>query len=790
MEHMKKNVTPVWKVTSLGPSMACLRRETESMSLEVLAPDLFRFRVAPDGQKPAHDSFAVVGKPMESIAADFKVHRGDLEVRTSTATFRLSLRTGAWRLIDTFGLPVFESLPAVTGPTGSETTVELSLADGESIFGMGENTGSWNLRGCRREFWNTDVLGLAPAIYPGIPSLYVSIPFALSLRDGRAAGLFWDHPGRQLWDVGARRLDRWTMTASTGVTDLYLFAGPHVSGVVERFTEWTGRIPLPPRWGLGFHQCRYSYASRRELEQISRQFRRRNLPCDALYLDIHHMDGYRVFTFGHEFPKPREMIRRLGKQGFKVVTIVDPGVKEDPDFAVFQRGRARDAFVRGPVGKAPFAGEVWPGRSLFPDFLKADARAWWGEEQAALLRLGVAGIWNDMNEPANFARSDKTLDPACRHGGSTAPSVHGDVHNAYGSEMARASRDGILEHGDGQRPFVITRAGYAGVQRHALVWTGDNSSSWEHLRDVIPELLNLSLSGVSFCGADVGGFLDHCPPELFVRWFQLATFTPFFRNHSNLGTRAQEPWAFGTEIEGICRAYLHLRYQWLPHLYSLLAGAHETGAPLMRPLLWHYPNDPRSVACGSQFLVGRDLLVAPILEAGAAARSVYLPPEMWYDFWTGELIQGGEDILTEAPLDRLPLFVRAGALLALGRVGAWAGAEDRSVITLACWPGTDGELSWYEDDEATEAYQQGAFLKRTIRSARRRSRFQIHFSPVTGTFASRVLSWHLRVHGCGAGARVRCRGVEGTSAFDPDSSIFEIDILNSPGEMSVELTGI
>ena len=583
MEHMKKNLTPVWKVASLGPSMARLRRGTESMFLEVLAPDLFRIRIALDGQKPAHDSFAMVGKPVESTAADFKVHRGDLEARTSTATFRLSLRTGAWRLIDTFGLPVFESLPAMTGPTGSETTVELSLVDGESIFGMGENTGSWNLRGRRREFWNTDVLGLAPAIYPGIPSLYVSIPFALSLRDGRAAGLFWDHPGRQLWDVGARRLDRWTMTASTGATDLYLFAGPHVSGVVERFTEWTGRIPLPPRWGLGFHQCRYSYASRRELEQIARQFRRRKLPCDALYLDIHHMDGYRVFTFGQEFPKPREMIRRLANQGFKVVTIVDPGVKEDPDFAVFTRGRARDAFVRGAVGKAPFAGEVWPGRSLFPDFLKADARAWWGEEQAALLRLGVAGIWNDMNEPANFARSDKTLDPACRHGGSTAPSVHGDVHNAYGSEMARASRDGIIKHGDGQRPFVITRAGYAGVQRHALVWTGDNSSSWEHLRDVIPELLNLSLSGVPFCGADVGGFLDHCPPELFVRWFQLATFTPFFRNHSNLGTRAQEPWAFGPEIEGICRAYLHLRYQWLPHLYSLLAAARETGAPLMRP---------------------------------------------------------------------------------------------------------------------------------------------------------------------------------------------------------------
>jgi alpha-glucosidase len=787
---MKKNVAPVWKVASLGKSTACLRRDGESMTIDVLAPDLFRFRVSPVEQNSRNHSFAIVREPSDSAVGDFKVHGGYIEAHTPVATFRLSLRSGAWRLTDTSGLPVFESLAPVAPPSGPQPSVELSLVDGESIFGMGENTGSWNLRGRGREFWNTDVLGLAPAIYPGIPSLYVSVPFALSLRNGRAAGLFWDNPGRQVWDVGARRLDRWTMTASTGALDLYLFSGPGVPTVIERFTEWTGRIPLPPRWGLGFHQCRYSYATRRELEQIAREFRRRKLPCDALYLDIHHMDAYRVFTFGADFPKPGEMVRRLGKQGFQVVTIVDPGVKQDPDFGVFQRGIARDAFVKSPDGKEDFVGEVWPGKSVFPDFPKAETRAWWGEEQAALLRLGVAGIWNDMNEPANFARTDKTLDPACQQGVAPSQKLHGEVHNAYGSEMARASREGILDHGGGRRPFVITRAGYAGIQRHALVWTGDNSSSWEHLRDVIPELLNLSLSGVPFCGADVGGFLDHCPPELFVRWFQLATFTPFFRNHSNLGTRAQEPWAFGSEIEGICRAYLHLRYQWLPQLYSLLAGARETGAPLMRPLLWHYPNDPRSVSCGSEFLVGRDLLVAPILEAGTAARSVYLPPDLWYDFWTGELIQGGEDVLTEAPLDRLPLFVRAGSIFALGSVGAWSGSEDRSVVTLACWPGTDGELAWYEDDESTEAYQQGVFLRRTIRSARRRSRFRIDFAPVEGTFASRVLSWHLRVHGCGFRARARFSGVTGTASVDSESGIFEIDMPNSSGEMSVELIGI
>ena len=340
------------------------------------------------------------------------------------------------------------------------------------------------------------------------------------------------------------------MSASTGEVDLYFFLGPTSAEILARYTELTGRMPLPPRWGLGYQQCRYSYETRERVEEVARLFRKKHIPCDVIYLDIHYMDGYRVFTFGKRFPKAPQMLARLAAKGFKVVTIIDPGVKDDPRFPVLRRGLARHAFVKAPDGRTDYLGEVWPGRVRFPDFLNPIARAWWGEEQARFQKLGIAGFWNDMNEPADFSAPEKDFPGECLHQTGVGQQRHWAVHNVYGSEMARASYEGSLTAAPEQRPFVITRAGYAGLQRHALVWTGDNDSSWEHLADSVQMLLNLSVSGVAFCGADVGGFHDNTTGELLARWTQLAAFTPFFRNHSNIRTIDQEPWAFGPEIEG------------------------------------------------------------------------------------------------------------------------------------------------------------------------------------------------------------------------------------------------
>jgi alpha-glucosidase len=532
------------KVAAMSKSAITLSSRHGLVELSVLAPDIFRIRATSAKSFSKCLSWAVCKTDWPSVAVGIRASRNQAWIETSSGRLAFHLHDGAWHLLDKKGRVIFESISAETGFADTTSQLTLALADDESIFGLGETTGTFNKRGLIREFWNTDALCHAPAIHPGMRSLYVSIPFAISIRDGHAAGFFWNNPARQTWDLGQTRLNRWQMKAESDEMDLYLFTGPKVSDVVARFTQLTGRTPLPPRWALGYHQSRYSYETRDRVEEIAETFRRRKIPCDAIYLDIHHMDDYRVFTFGKKFPKPSKMISKLARQGFKIVAIVDPGVKDDTKFGVLKHGRAADAFVKAPDGKNDFIAKVWPGASRFPDFLNARVRRWWADEQGRFHKFGLAGFWNDMNEPTTFDVPSKTLPDDCVHRTDFGAMNHSAVHNLYGMQMARASREGALKHRSDRRPFVITRAGYAGVQRYALVWTGDNSSSWEHLADSVQMLLNLGVSGVAFCGADVGGFFDNTTPELLVRWTQLAAFTPFFRNHSHTGTVDQEPWAF------------------------------------------------------------------------------------------------------------------------------------------------------------------------------------------------------------------------------------------------------
>ena len=757
--------------------------------VEALAPDLFRLRIERvDAPRPP-ESMALAGHAWEppETATDRIGQRTCLA--TECGVFSWDDR-GGWDLCDAHGFVVFSSSSGMSGfAEEGGPRLTLDLIEHESIFGLGEVTGTLDRRGTVREFWNIDVLGHAPAIHPSLASLYVSIPFALSLRHGRAGGLFWDNPARQHWDLGSTEPDRWRMTADSGCVDLYLFLGPTVEVVLGRYAQLTGRMPMPPEWALGYHQSRYSYETQARVEAVAREFRRRHLPCDALYLDIHHMEGYRVFTVGKAFPDLPAMTRRLKRQGIRTVAIVDPAVKDDPRFPVLRRGIRNKAFVRNADGKTDFMGEVWPGAARYPDFLNAQVRAWWGDEQRALIDQGIDGVWNDMNEPANFARPDKTLAPDAQHLTDSGPRPHAVVHNLYGQAMAQASREGLLRHRPEERPFVVTRAGYAGIQRHAIVWTGDTSSHWDHLRDAVPMLLNLSLSGVPFCGADVGGFLGNASPELFVRWLQFAAFTPFFRNHSNLGTRDQEPWAFGPEIEAIARETLALRYRLLPLLYSLAQRAASEGEPMIRPLLYHYTNDPVAVACNSQFLLGRDLLIAPVLEPGCPARSVYLPTDLWYDFWTGERVTGGRSVLAETPLDRIPVYVRAGAILPLAAARNSTRDPVDGTMQLHLWPGAEGALHWYEDDGRTREHESGGFHRRLLTLRRQGRTTRLDIGPAEGGFTSRVREWRLVVWDTAPSARVRIDRVVQPAAESAEPGILVVDLPNRHQAIEVSIVG-
>lgn len=755
-----------------------LRSPNGLLEFTALDRDVFRVRATSKKRFSNNPSFAVVESEWTGRDARVVSLKKSIQLRSDVSGLVVRLEDGKIQLGNDSGGAI--SIDKI-GFTGKAPRLELRLEEDEHIFGLGETTGAFNKRGLIRTFWNTDVLGHSPAIHPGMGSLYLSIPFAITLRDGVAAGLFWDNPARQRWDMGSTDFDLWKLAADSGEIDLYLFLGPTVENVVNNFGRLTGRTPLPPQWALGYHQCRYSYRSGAEVEAVARTMRKKKIPCDAIYLDIHHMDGCRVFTFGKAFPRPAELVSRLARKGFKSVAIVDPGVKNDPKFGVQKRGIKAGVFVKEPTGKRDFVGVVWPGKSRFPDFLNADARQWWAKEQGALSRKGIAGFWNDMNEPANFARPDKTLDPRARHRTGHGVRSHVEVHNVYGSLMAQASRDGALKANPNQRPFIITRAGYAGVQRDAMVWTGDNSSTWQHFEDSIQMLLNLSVSGVPFCGCDVGGFLDNCTSELFVRWMQCGAFTPFFRSHTNIGTVRQEPWSFGPEAEEIVRHYIEMRSRLQPYLYSLFAEAARCSAPVMRPLFWHHADDLQAVDTGDQFLLGRDLMIAPILKQGGTARSVYLPEGTWYDYWGGGLVEGRQHVLAHAPLQFVPLFVRAGAVIPFRDLQQFAGEKPMDEVTLNHWVGGMGSFEFYDDDGQSNEFENGCCAKRTILASGSRDVGKLRVSNQTGTYESPTKTWRVVFHGLPQHPRVKLDGRSIRCLSDPGTGLPSCEIKHPAG---------
>ncbi len=635
---------------------------------------------------------------------------------------------------------------------GPAITLAKAREPGERYFGCGERTSGLEKTGSHQVFWNVD----PPRGHTAeLNNMYTSIPFVLSLQGGAAHGLFLDHPGRVEMDLAKAEPERMT-GAAAGALVYYVFAGPTPRRVLERYTELTGRIALPPMWALGNQQSRWSYMDADELRGIARGYRERGIPCDVLYLDIDYMDGYRVFTWdGERFPDPAGLIAELARDGFRVVAIVDPGVKVDEDYRVYTEGRDRGLFCRTFTGEE-YRNVVWPGLCAFPDFTNPATREWWGEQHAALLDQGVAGIWCDMNEPALFIPQNATFEPDVVHPGGGEPRLHGEVHNLYGSQMAQATREGLQRLRPDRRPFVITRAGYAGLQRHALQWTGDNSSWWEHLWMSMPQLQNLGLSGVAHCGVDIGGFFEDATGELLARWTEMGVFQPFVRFHSEKAVHAQEPWSFGEPWESLCREMLRLRMRLLPYLYALFDEASRTGAPILRPLLFEYPADETTYTADDEFLCGDALLVAPIARPGIEHRHVYLPAGTWVQWWTGERVEGPAHVLAHAPLGRPALYARANAAIPLWPERDHTGGEPGS-LTLRVYAAAgapDAERALFED--AGEGY--GKSARRSVRCAVAGDAATVTISPREGGFAPARERVELELRGLPAPSAVEVDG--------------------------------
>lgn len=759
---LRLRVVPEHQVVDLEAANGVLR-------LEVLAAGVIRFRLLPEAGLPTMPLFSYALDPAaEWPPISFQVEEDSQAVSVRTATLVVRVGRSPCRLAfyDTAGR-LLSGDPGGLGFRGRGVFGTRDLAEGEAIYGLGEKAFELNLRGRALEMWNTD-----PMPYlPGKDPIYQSIPFLVGLRGGRAYGLFMDNPGRARFDLGHGRPEVLRYEADTGELCGYFIEGPGMRDVLSRYTQLTGRMSLPPRWLLGYHQSRWSYFPESQVRELAAEFRRRRIPCDTIHLDIHHMDGNRIFTWDRErFPDPARMLAELRAEGFRVICIVDPGVKVDPGYAVHDSGLAHGVFCALPDGRL-LVGPVWPGDCYFPDFTDPAVRAWWGEWYGPLLDAGVAGFWNDMNEPIVFP--GKTFPRNVVHSYEGRGASHEEVHNVYGMQMVRASTEGVRRLRPGERIPLITRSAYAGVQRYSLVWTGDNWASWAHLRLGIHMCLNLGLSGVALVGPDVGGFSGECDGELLARWTQVGALTPFFRNHAAFDSPHHEPWSFGEPYESICRRWIELRYELLPFLYTAAWQAAEQGVPIMRPLAFEFLADRRTYSLDDEFLVGDALLAAPVGHAGQRRRPVYLPGGTWYDFWTGQPCQG--DVDAEAPLERMPLYVRAGTVLPLGPVAQHSGEWPPEALRLHVYPG-QGDSVLYEDDGHSLAYQSGAFRLTRLACRLEGARLIVE-RQVEGPFDPGYARFQVVAHGLQAAPRrVVVDGRPAEGSYDAAAQTLTLDV--------------
>lgn len=574
------------------------------------------------------------------------------------------------------------------------------------LYGTGEVTGSLLRNGKKVVLFNKDTYG-----YNILDQLYQSHPWVLGLRpDGTAFGIIFDTPWKSELDLRAGIL--FTVPAEAKPFPTIVIEGRNPQEVSRKLADLTGKMPMPPRWALGYQQCRYSYNPDARVREIADTFRAKRIPCDVIWFDIDYMDGYRVFTFDpNQYPDPKATNSYLHGMGFKSVWMIDPGVKYDPGYFVYDSGTRADVWVRNASG-VPYIGTVWPGDCVFPDFTVPGVRTWWSGLYADFMAKGIDGVWNDMNEPAVFKEESggtMPLDNLHRGGGDLPPGPHIQYHNVYGMLMVKASRQGIQQANPEKRPFVLSRANFLGGHRYAATWTGDNKATWEHLKWSIPMSLNLGLSGQPFNGPDIGGFIGNAAPELWAHWIAVGAFYPFCRAHTANDTANQEPWEFGPETEKAARTALERRYRLMPYLYTVFRESHTDGLPVMRPAFFADPADVKLRMEDQAFLIGRDLLVTP-----RWAEDVCLPGGVWQSvsFLSGEDLEDAY---------QCNLKVRGGAIIPLGPVvQTTEQISNPQTLTLLTVLDQEGfaEGTVYEDSGDGYDYQEGQFCLWSISAKR------------------------------------------------------------------------
>jgi alpha-glucosidase len=761
-----------------GPLASGFEASNGSATIRVtaLSNSTLRIRIAPSGAFAEDASWAVPARVRAQSVPVARMPNGfstaALQVRVEPETLRITVADSAGRVLSSDAAPVrFDGQPF---------TLRKAMSQGEHYFGVGDKTGPFDRRGASYVNWNTDAWGYGASTDP----LYKSIPFFVATgRPGGSYGLFLDNSWRSWFDFGHRSDGMLEIGADGGPVDYYLIAGASVADVVRRYTDLTGKAPLPPAWSFGFQQSRYSYMSDAEVRELAARLRQERIPTDVIWLDIDFQDRNRPFTTNRQtFPDLRRLARDLKADGIKLVAITDLHIAHAPNehYAPYDSGTAGDHFLKKPDGAA-YVAPVWPGPSVFPDFTQAASRQWWGSLYRGFVDQGIAGFWNDMNEPAIFETPTKTMPLGTVHridGDGFAPrtATHAEIHNVYGMENSRATFEGLQRLRPDMRPFVMTRASFAGGQRYAVTWTGDNSATWDHLKLMVQQLLSLGLSGFPFAGADIGGFTGGPSPELLTRFHQIGAFTPIFRNHSAKDTPRAEVWVDGREHLAIRRRFIEERYRLLPYFYATAEQSSRTGDPVMRPVFYDYP-EIASAYCDQSmsFTVGRQLLVAASPKPESPqAYDICLPAGGWFDYWSGLSVrpepttdERAFDVVKEAPrIDRLPVFVRAGAILPRQPLVQSTSETPKGPLSIDIYPGRDCSGELYADDGETLGYRRGKFLRQSIRCVVGKDGVQISFEARSGRFRPWWRAMRVTVHDWAAPALVRVRGRQVRAATD------------------------
>jgi alpha-glucosidase len=703
----------------------------------IYSPTIIRVNISKNFN-PDDTSFAVIRQPL----AGFDFNESSANIDITTSALRLSIQKSPLRFnfFTADGISLSEDDARFgTNWQGERVTCYRRLFEGERFIGLGEKTGNLDRRGAAYVNWNTD----APNHTPESDPLYKTFPFFIGLHSGLAYGLFLDNTHKSYFDFGASTDEETSwFGADGGDLNYYFFGAQGVSNIIEDYTWLTGRMEMPPLWSLGYQQCRWSYMSADEVLNIAQTFRKKQIPADVMYCDIDYMDDFKIFTWNKKtFPKPKQMLDKLKAMDFRLVTIVDPGIKVEEGYKEYDEGMERDYFAKYPDGKN-YTGYVWPGRCHFPDFFREDVREWWGAAFKALIQPGVEGFWNDMNEPAAWGQNIPWI---VKFGDKFMP----EIRNAYGMQMARATYEGTRKILGNKRPFVLTRAAYSGTQRYSAVWTGDNTGTDAHMLLGQRLVNSLGITGMSFVGVDIGGFSGNPTPELMVRWNSLGTYTPMFRNHAIQGSKMREPWEWGKDNEQIIKKDIEQRYKFLPYLYSSFYQSNQTGLPVSRTLAIEHSFDENifDERFQNEFMFGDAMLVVPV-ESDKLKEDVYLPKGSWYRLSSDELYEGEQIVNVPAPLTDLPVFVKAGSIIPMQSVVQSTNEKGDGVLQIHIWNGSKANsFVYYEDDGVSYDYEQGFYYKRVINFDPVKK--SISLSAVEATFKSRFKKLQFVLHGFG-----------------------------------------